>query len=315
MADAGRGDSRVSWSSVYSRQPKLIAAEDSFIPHQFQKVISSAVGHEPIEPKLSKNWLGTPVLMLPSIFRYIRYVKRQEGFTGCYRGLSGNIATHVVRNFTYDYVERWLYATDEDEEGLNDDHDDKKKAGSQNEMTKNLMKQVCVHGVSIVVSQPFHVITCRMMVQFVGQETKYSGLLASVREIYNTDGILGFFAGLVPKLIGDISLVALTHYANYLIWRLASDPNVRTIGPYIASMVCSSIMYPFTIVSNCMAVNDCGLAGGMPPRMPVYTNWIHCYSHIRSLGQLNRGGSLGGRYYVYGPSAISLASSQKKRLD
>nr|XP_058959393.1 uncharacterized protein LOC131786353 isoform X2 [Pocillopora verrucosa] len=32
-----------------------------------------------------------------------------------------------------------------------------------------------------------------MMVQFVGQETIYSGLCASVKEIYNNEGLGGFF--------------------------------------------------------------------------------------------------------------------------
>ncbi|CAG0913412.1 unnamed protein product [Notodromas monacha] len=326
MAHTGEGDTRVSWSSVYSRQPQLISKQ-SFIPRQCQKAVSSAVcctvmhpftycktlvqfGHEPMEPKLSKNWLGTPVLMLPSIFQYIRHVKRREGFTGCYRGLSGNIATHVVRNFTYDYVERWMNTVDEESSRQDDEESD----GSQKVVAKRILKQVCVHGVSIVVSQPFHVITCRMMVQFIGQETKYNGIFGSIREIYHSDGILGFFAGIVPKLIGDITLVALTQYTNYWINRLVSDPNVRTIAPYITSMVCSSVMYPFTIVSNCMAVNDCGLVGGVPPHMPLYADWTQCYSHLRSIGQLNRGGSLGGRYYVSGPTAIILASSLRKRV-
>jgi len=36
----------------------------------------------------------------------------------------------------------------------------------------------------------------------------------------------------------------------------------------------------------------------MPPHMPVYTSWIHCWSHLSQTNQLKRGSSLLIRYYT-----------------
>lgn len=45
----------------------------------------------------------------------------------------------------------------------------------------------------------------------------YSGLLNSVSEIYKENGVLGFFSGLVPKLLGDILSVLIANSLAYLL--------------------------------------------------------------------------------------------------
>nr|XP_058969562.1 mitochondrial carrier homolog 2-like isoform X8 [Pocillopora verrucosa] len=68
---------------------------------------------------------------------------------------------------------------------------------SRREELLEFFEETCVQAVAkcsgIIISHPFYVISVRMMVQFVGQETIYSGLCASVKEIYNNEGLGGFF--------------------------------------------------------------------------------------------------------------------------
>ncbi|KAA8592010.1 hypothetical protein FQN60_017384 [Etheostoma spectabile] len=56
--------------------------------------------------------------------------------------------------------------------------------------TKEMIARSC----ATLVTHPFHVITLRCMVQFIGRETKHSGVFDSIVTIYREEGILGFFA-------------------------------------------------------------------------------------------------------------------------
>lgn len=56
-----------------------------------------------------------------------------------------------------------------------------------------------------------------MMAQFIGRETLYKSLIGSIKEIYQTNGILGFFSGLVPKLICDVACLVLTSSTVFVV--------------------------------------------------------------------------------------------------
>lgn len=45
----------------------------------------------------------------------------------------------------------------------------------------------------------------------------YSGLFGSVVEIYRQNGLLGFFSGLIPRLLGEIISLLLAHALSYVI--------------------------------------------------------------------------------------------------
>lgn len=70
-----------------------------------------------------------------------------------------------------------------------------------------LKRDIVTHTAGAIISSPFHVISIRMMAQFVGRETKYSSIFGSIIQIYKDEGILGFFSGLIPRLIFDLSCV------------------------------------------------------------------------------------------------------------
>lgn len=69
----------------------------------------------------------------------------------------------------------------------------------------------------ILASHPFHVISVRMMAQFIGHEKYYNSILGAIAEIYQNDGIQGFFAGILPKIIGDITCLILASSTVFIV--------------------------------------------------------------------------------------------------
>lgn len=81
----------------------------------------------------------------------------------------------------------------------------------------NLKRDLVLSVTGIVVAHPFHVISIRMMAQFIGREKLYNSIVGSILEIYRNDGIQGFFAGIAPKLISDLMCLVLTSTTVYMI--------------------------------------------------------------------------------------------------
>lgn len=122
-----------------------------------------------------------------------------------------------------------------------------------------LKRDVITHTAGAIISSPFHVISIRMMAQFVGKETKYNTIVGSIVQIYNEEGILGFFSGLIPRLIFDLSCVVIASTATYLIGRhFIKDKEARVYISPLTSFVCSSMFYPMNVVSTCMIINGAG---------------------------------------------------------
>ncbi|GFU42585.1 mitochondrial carrier 2 [Trichonephila clavipes] len=55
------------------------------------------------------------------------------------------------------------------------------------------------------------------------------------------------------------------------------------------------------------------LKAGVPTNMPIYLNWLDCWSHLSAIGQLKRGSSLLWRYYS-GPYMSSTIESSGRRV-
>jgi carrier protein len=267
-------------------------------PFEYAKVLIQ-IGYEPIPPHPSKTLLGKPALKLPNIFQYVKHIKTVDGLSGCYRGLGpkvcGNLISVVATQKMIDYLD--LNRAEEEED--TDVEENRKQ-----KFLKCLKGDIITHTTAIVISQPFHVITIRIMSQFVGKETKYVGIFGSIGEIYRQHGILGFFSGLIPRLIGDILSVLLASSLTYAINKyLIEEKELQNYTSAAICMLSSSIMYPFQVVSNCMAVSNSGLVAGSPPNMMHYNSWIDCWNDLSSRNQLKRGSSLLVRYYK-GPQFV-----------
>lgn len=100
-----------------------------------------------------------------------------------------------------------------------EEDDDIKEDEYTDRFEKQLKRNIIVHAAGAVISSPFHVISIRMMAQFVGRETKYDSLFDSIAQIYKTEGVLGFFSGLIPRLLFDVTCVVVASTATYLVGR------------------------------------------------------------------------------------------------
>jgi len=154
----------------------------------------------------------------------------------------------------------------------------------------------------IAVTQPLHVVVVRAMASFVGKESDYNNVFSGLVSIYRESGILGFWAGMMPRALGEALTVALGAGIAYGL-NMYADKNLKSYTSHISSFLAASLCYPFTVVSHCSIVSRSGLAAGYPPLMPFYSNWVDTWKHLSREKQLKRGSSLLFRYYT-GPQVV-----------
>lgn len=268
-------------------------------PIEYAKVLIQ-IGHEPLPTYKSKTIFGKEQLFYPSIFSYIKHIKKTDGLGGCFRGLTPKLTGNIISGVTFQYVTNII-------EIKNDD----KKADelSTEELTMQFLqrtaRETVARSVAIIASQPFHVIAVRSMAEFVGNDGFYTGIFTSIGVIYREEGLFGYFAGVCPRILCDIGALWLSNSLihvlnNYII----EDKDIKTYVTASIKFLASALMYPMQVVSTCMAVTGTGLVAGTPPCMPLYHNWSNCYSHLKSTNSLKRGSTLLWRRYT-GPIVMS----------
>ncbi|XP_014231041.1 mitochondrial carrier homolog 2-like [Trichogramma pretiosum] len=260
------------------------------------------IGYEPIDPRQTTSIFGKPVLGLPNIFQYVSYIKSVDGLTGCYRGLAPRLCANAIYAIAYDKAVSSVEFEDEPDDSVPiDELEDHKR---DKKYVQDFFRTLIGRTVAIVCSHPLEVVTVRMMAQFVGGETKYDSIIGSFGEIYKENGISGFFAGLVPKLVASFTTLVIVNTSTYVLNKyFIHDRELRGFMNATVTFLASTFTYPFLVVSQCMAVNKCGLTAGELPMMPVYADWTDCWKHLSRSNQLKRGSSLFFRYYT-GPQVI-----------
>uniref|UniRef100_A0A1B6GB83 Mitochondrial carrier protein n=1 Tax=Cuerna arida TaxID=1464854 RepID=A0A1B6GB83_9HEMI len=253
------------------------------------------IGHEPIKPYPTTTLFGSPVLGLPNVFKYVKHIYNVDGLLGCYRGfipwLSTTILYRYSQNKTKEYFPKLVNA-DKDEDDMTQDE-------RLTMYTTVLFRGVVCRTVAVVVSQPLHVVTVRTIAQFVGHETKYSGIFSALWTILNEEGIFGLFSGLLPRLLADIFIYTFATTGIYLAHEyVVKDQEARKYVDTVIQYVSSASFYSFVVVGSCMAVTNSGLSAGSPPNMPHYHHMFHCWAHLQRIHQLKRGSSVLWRYYT-----------------
>ncbi|MGH0185374.1 UNVERIFIED_CONTAM: hypothetical protein FKN15_018105 [Acipenser sinensis] len=99
---------------------------------------------------------------------------------------------------------------------------------SLRKVVKETSHEMVVQCVARIFTHPFHVISVRCMAQFVGREMKYRGL--------------------VPHVLGEIIFLWCCNLLAHFINTYAVDDNIAV----------SALTYPFLLVADLMAVNNCG---------------------------------------------------------
>ncbi|XP_050841032.1 mitochondrial carrier homolog 1 isoform X4 [Serinus canaria] len=178
------------------------------------------VGHEPLPPTIGRNVLGRKVLYLPGFFTYARHIVEVDGKRGLFRGLTPRLISSTLSTITRGSVKKAFPL--EDMEHVSNKDDVKTSLRKVVRETSHEMMMQCV---SRVVSHPLHVISMRCMVQFVGREVKYSGVFSAIGRIFKEEGVLGFFVGLVPHVLGDVIFLWCCNLLAHFINTYAVDDN------------------------------------------------------------------------------------------
>ncbi|XP_066509165.1 mitochondrial carrier homolog 2-like [Hoplias malabaricus] len=262
-------------------------------PLMYIKVLVQ-VGYEPLPPTLGRNLFGRQVYQLPGLFAYAKHIVKIDGKSGLFNGLIPRLCAGTVGTIVHSTVlqksqeckfEAGLGGRKAEEDSLQH---------VVNETTREMIARSC----ATIITHPFHVITLRFMVQFIGREAKYSGTFESILTVYREEGILGFFAGLIPRLLGDVFSLWICNILAHFINTYAVDDSMSHTGEIkncsqaVTGFFASMLTYPFVLVSNLMAVNNCGLAGGLPPYAGIYPTWVDCWRHLSREGNMSRGNSL-----------------------
>uniref|UniRef100_A0A8C2TC32 Mitochondrial carrier 1 n=1 Tax=Coturnix japonica TaxID=93934 RepID=A0A8C2TC32_COTJA len=229
------------------------------------------VGHEPLPPTVGRNVLGRKVLYLPGFFTYARHIVKVDGKRGLFRGLTPRLISSTLSTITRGSVKKAFPL--EDMEHVSNKDDVKTSL-------RKVVKEVR-NGSSA------------SLFSFLG-----SGVFSAIGRIFKEEGILGFFVGLVPHILGDVIFLWCCNLLAHFINTYAVDDNfsqasvIRSYTKFVMGIAMSMLTYPFLLVGDLMAVNNCGLRAGLPPYAPAFTSWIHCWRYLSSQGQLFRGSSL-----------------------
>ncbi|NXU56961.1 MTCH2 protein, partial [Turnix velox] len=276
-------------------------------PLMYVKVLVQ-VGYEPLPPTLGRNIFGRQVYQLPGLFAYAKHIVKVDGRAGLFKGLTPRLCSSAIGTVVHSKVLQVPGKTGGNT--MLPGPGEKEPVSSLEQVLKETSREMVARSAATLITHPFHVITLRCMVQFIGQETKYSGTLSAFATIYREEGILGFFAGLIPRLLGDILSLWLCNMLAYLINTYALENGVKSflggsggvsvtgeaegtvlgggdvtlfwgskglkvlffsLLPKVSSMTemksysqavtgffASMLTYPFVLVSNLMAVNNCG---------------------------------------------------------
>uniref|UniRef100_A0A2K5RQ71 Mitochondrial carrier 1 n=1 Tax=Cebus imitator TaxID=2715852 RepID=A0A2K5RQ71_CEBIM len=213
------------------------------------------VGHEPMPPTLETNVLGRKALCLPS--------SSPTPSTLC---LSPQLMPNALSTVTQGSMK--VFPPDEIGQ-VSNKHNMKT---SLKKVVKETSYEMMMQCVSHMLAHPLHVISMLCM-------AKYSGVLTSIGKIFKEEGLLGFFVGLIPHLLGDVVFLwgcnLLAHFINaYLVDDSFSQAlAIRSYTKFVMGITVSMLTYPFLPVGNLVAA-------GLPPYSPVFKSWIHCWKYL-----------------------------------
>lgn len=271
------------------------------------------LGYEPIPPQRRYSIVFQRYLYYyPGVVGYAKAIVGLEGWRALYRGLGATVVENIVLiNATSFLQPRVLRLVNKlplrifpDSNGdVPDTEENVETTRATFVRATKMFLLMSLTNISVeFVVHPFRVISIRAIAQHVGHEGVYNSIWGSVKEIYREEGISGLYAGLVPSLLSHVCAAAI-HSVLWVFFRLffrtmasswSSFAKLMTVvlveKPTLA-LFPRSYSYPLHLMSTVMAVNNCHLAIGSPPNVPVFHHWTDCYAHLRASHSLFRGSS------------------------
>ncbi|EDW82678.2 uncharacterized protein Dwil_GK18865 [Drosophila willistoni] len=248
-------------------------------PYDYARTLIQ-LGHEPMPHMVYQVWKFKPICLLPGVHKYVQYIKRCDGFAGLYRGLLPRVLGTTVGFLFSDILLKFLCIRPYNS-------GPKKGAHPFREYAWNLFRDSIRLATASVLSYPFHLVMVRQAASFVGKEKVFETLQSSVKYIFEQDGIVGFYAGFVPKLIAEMTVLVVTSTMAYIFFRSGDDGYHYKAG--VVQLMTTFATYPLEVASSCMACSGTPLAAGAPPRMPIYVDWIDCLTDLYARGEHTRG--------------------------
>ncbi|XP_031167344.1 mitochondrial carrier homolog 1 isoform X3 [Sander lucioperca] len=245
------------------------------------------VGHEPLPPTVGTTMFGRRVLYLPGFFSYAHHIVKVDGKRGLFRGLSPRIVSSAISTVVRSKVKQQVELLSKRDE----------LQTSLRKVVKETSHEMIIQCLSRVATHPFHVMSVRCMAQFVGREVKYGGIFSCIVKIFKEEGVAGFYVGLIPHVAGEVLFLWFCNLLAHFINTYAVDESftqasaIRSYTKFVMGIAVSALTYPFMLVADIMAVNNCGLAAGLPPHSPIFKSWLQCWNHLSHKDQLFRGSS------------------------
>lgn len=252
------------------------------------------MGYEPLPAYRGTNLFGKETYYYPNVLRYLKHIYSVDGFTGLFRGYGCAVLAKAVAVYTTAKVDALLGPADKGE--AND-----QTKPTWNQCTQKILREVRAQSWGVLASHPFQVMTIRCMGQFIGRENAYSSLniVQNFKEIYNQQGIGGFFVGLIPRWLLEVSVTILTNVLIHLLkTQFTAQKEVVSLYDFIATFIAQTVTYPLSVVTTVTAINKSGLQAGRLPLTPLFANWQDAYSYLRKTEQLKRGSSLFNRAII-----------------
>ena len=285
------------------------AVSAPFYPIKLVQVLIQ-LGYEASPPEQRYSFIFRQYLYYyPGIFGYTRRIIAQDGWRALYRGVGGSMFAEVVhlsavgliRPTVNHFVSKLpLQTVPPDTSGNVPDTEPDNVETIRGVLVRALRTFLCNTITSVAVElivHPFHVISIRMIAQHVGRERIYNSVWSSAREIYHEEGLSGFYAGVVPALLGHLTrcVIYSSMWILFEVMAIHSPYNwakmvIRVvIGMPLLNYLPRSYSYPLTLMSNVMAVNNARLVIGQPPYTPIFNNWRESFWHLKSIGAMYRG--------------------------
>ncbi|XP_046845661.1 mitochondrial carrier homolog 2-like [Xenia sp. Carnegie-2017] len=279
----------------------LLSATMTTVTHPIHMTkVLIQVGFEPVDPVPFRTFFGKDMYKLPNFFTYSSLIFKRDGIFGLFRGVTPRIFSSVISCAINNSLLEKFHSFNE----KNNANKPSQPEMSFEDFAKETCYQTVSRATSTIITYPFQVVSLRMIIQFVGRETRYHGTFHSLREIYKEEGFSGLFAGLVPQLIGDLLTLwffrTLTFAVNKAVTSEIGDyKDLKVYTQQASQIIVSSVTYPFTLVSNLMAVSNSSLYGCS--EIPAFENWNQCWRILSQNNILWRGSSIFRRT---SPSAI-----------
>ncbi|CDS39965.1 mitochondrial carrier 2 [Echinococcus multilocularis] len=163
------------------------------------------------------------------------------------------------------------------------------------QFTAHLLNLCLLEVHKVVITQPFYVIMVRQGASIIGKEVGHSWFHQAVLSIFRDNGIMGFFSGITPRLMFELSPMII-----YLCARRMLQQNIfsslrswsKTVHSCIHTLsyaVINFLAYRLEVVSCVMALHGSRIPTVEAAVANSFSGWRECRRTLAMTGQLQRG--------------------------